>query len=47
MPCSSQMMKYTGYLHVIALVVTVIGTYLQIDSVQKGEVASIALSLFL
>ena len=47
MYCSKQLMKNTGYLHIIAIIVAVIGTFKQIDSVKKGEVASIALSLSL
>lgn len=47
MVCSSSMMKYTGYLHVLALIVAAVGTYKQIESVQKGEPVSIALSLSL
>ena len=47
MGCSKQLMKYTGYLHIVALVVAIFGTVKQIESVQKGETASIALSLSL
>ena len=47
MVCSARVMKYTGYLHVLALIVASIGTYKQIESVQKGEPVSIALSLSL
>ena len=37
MKCSQSLMKYTGYLHIIALVVAIYGTYYQIDSVKRGE----------
>ena len=40
MKCSPAMMKYTGYLHIIALVVAIYGTYHQIDSVKSGKVYS-------
>ena len=33
MKCSDSMMKYTGYLHILALAVAIYGTYTQIDSV--------------
>ena len=47
MTCSKNTIKYTGYLHIFALMFAMIGTYKQIESVQKGESASIALSLSL
>ena len=47
MVCSKKIMNITGYLHIIAILVAIIGTFKQIDSVKKGEVASIALSLSL
>jgi hypothetical protein len=47
MKCSSKFMKYSGYLHGIALLVAMIGTYKQIISVKNDEPASIALSLSL
>ena len=37
MKCSSNMMKYTGYLHILALVVAIAGTYYQVDAVQTGK----------
>ena len=37
MKCSDSMMKYTGYLHILALMVAIYGTYSQIDSVKNGE----------
>ena len=47
MGCSLRMMKLTGSLHVIALMVTMFGTYKQIESINAGEPASLALSLSL
>ena len=40
MKCSPALMKYTGYLHIIALVVAIYGTYHQIESVKSGEAYS-------
>ena len=37
MKCSPAMMKYTGYLHILALIVAMAGTYYQVDSVQNGK----------
>ena len=37
MKCSDSMMKYTGYLHILALIVAIYGTYSQIDAVKSGE----------
>ena len=37
MKCNDTMMKYTGYLHILALMVAIYGTYSQIDSVKNGE----------
>ena len=45
--CSSKMMKYTGYLHIIALFVAIYGTMKQIQSVRNNQPASIWLSLSL
>ena len=47
MVCSKKIMNITGYLHIIAILVAIIGTFKQIDSVKNGEVTSIALSLSL
>jgi len=47
MKCSAAMMKYTGYLHIIALVIAIYGTMKQIDAVKNNEPYSIALSLSL
>jgi len=41
------MMKYTGYLHIVALVVALYGTYAQIDAVKTGKPFSMALALSL
>ena len=40
MKCSPAMMKYTGYLHILALDVAIYGTYHQIDSVKSGKAYS-------
>ena len=45
MKCSDSMMKYTGYLHILALAVAIYGTYTQIDSVKSGQAYSPALAL--
>ena len=47
MKCSKAMMKYTGYLHIIALVVAIYGTMHQIDAVKNDKPYSVALSLSL
>jgi len=47
MKCSKTMMKYTGYLHIVALMVAIYGTYQQIDAVKTGKPFSMALSLAL
>ena len=36
MKCGDSMMKYTGYLHILALIVAIYGTYSQIDAVKSG-----------
>tara|TARA_Y100000748_G_scaffold2241_1_gene1958 strand:- start:1272 stop:1559 length:288 start_codon:yes stop_codon:yes gene_type:complete len=41
------MMEYTGYLHIVALVVALYGTYAQIDAVKTGKPFSMALALSL
>jgi hypothetical protein len=40
-------MRYTGYLHIVALVVALYGTYAQIDAVKTGKPFSMALALSL
>ena len=47
MKCSEKMMRYTGYLHVIALIVAIYGTYSQIQAVKTGKPFSIALAVSL
>lgn len=47
MKCSPAMMKYTGYLHILALVVAIYGTYYQIDSVKSGKAYSPYLAIAL
>ena len=47
MRCSNDMMKYTGYLHILALMIAIYGTYRQIDAVKGGEPFSPALSIAL
>ena len=47
MGCSKDMMKYTGYLHILALMIAIYGTYRQIDAVKGGEPFSPALSIAL
>ena len=47
MKCSAAMMRNTGYLHIIALVVAIYGTMKQIEAVHKGKPFSVALSLSL
>mgnify|MGYP004176806213 CR=1 FL=1 len=47
MKCSESMMKYTGYLHILALAVAIYGTYTQIDSVKSGKAYSPALAIAL
>ena len=47
MKCSEKMMRYTGYLHIVALVVAIYGTYAQIDAVKTGKPFSMALALSL
>ena len=47
MKCSKSMMKYTGYLHIIALVVAIYGTIHQIDAVKNDKPFSPILSLSL
>ena len=37
MKCSAAMMRNTGYLHIIALVVAIYGTVKQIDVVNSGN----------
>jgi len=45
--CSNSMMKYTGYLHFIALAVAIFGTIKQIDDVKSDKPSSVWLSLSL
>ena len=45
--CSNAMMKYTGYLHFVALAVAIWGTMKQIDDVKADKPTSIWLSLSL
>ena len=47
MKCSERMMRNTGYLHVVALVVAIYGTYAQFDAVKTGKPFSMALALSL
>ena len=47
MKCTEKMMRYTGYLHVVALVVAIYGTYAQIKAVRTGQPFSMALALSL
>lgn len=47
MKCSPAMMKYTGYLHIIALIVAIYGTSKQVEAVQSGKPFSAALALSL
>ena len=47
MKCSDSMMKYTGYLHILALAIAIYGTYTQIDSVKSGKAYSPALAIAL
>uniref|UniRef100_A0A6C0CRA4 Uncharacterized protein n=1 Tax=viral metagenome TaxID=1070528 RepID=A0A6C0CRA4_9ZZZZ len=47
MKCSPKMMRYTGYLHIIALIVAIYGTFHQIDAVKSGKPFSPALAIAL
>ena len=47
MKCSPSMMKYTGYLHILALIVAIYGTYHQVDAVQNNKPFSPALAIAL
>jgi len=47
MKCSPKMMRYTGYLHILALCVAIYGTFHQIDAVKSGKPFSPALALAL
>jgi hypothetical protein len=47
MKCSPMMMKYTGYLHILALITAIYGTSQQIDAVKTGKPYSMALSVSL
>ena len=47
MKCSPSMMKYTGYLHILALAVAIYGTYHQVDVVQNNKPFSPALAVAL
>jgi hypothetical protein len=47
MKCSNEMMNYTGYLHIIALVIAIYGTIHQIDAVEKNTPYSPYLSVAL
>ena len=47
MKCSKSVMKYTGYLHIIALVVAIYGTFHQIDAVKNDKPFSPILSVSL
>ena len=47
MKCSPKLMKYTGYLHIIALIVAIYGTFRQIDDVKAGNATSPALAVAL
>ena len=47
MKCSPSMMKYTGYLHILALAVAIYGTYHQVDAVQNNKPFSPALAIAL
>ena len=47
MKCSPSLMKYTGYLHVLALIVAIYGTIAQINDVKAGKASSPALAIAL
>ena len=47
MKCSDSMMKYTGYLHILALAVAIYGTYSQINAVKSGKAFSPTLAIAL
>jgi hypothetical protein len=47
MRCSKMMMRYTGYLHVVALFFAIYGTYAQIDAVRHGKPFSAILAVSL
>ena len=47
MKCSDPIMKYTGYLHILALIVAIYGTFHQIDAVKNDKPFSPILSLSL
>ena len=47
MKCSPKMMRYTGYLHILALCVAIYGTFHQIDAVTSGKPFSPALAVAL
>jgi uncharacterized membrane protein YebE (DUF533 family) len=47
MKCSPKLMKYTGYLHIIALIVAIYVTFRQIDDVKAGNATSPALAIAL
>ena len=47
MQCSNEIMNYTGYLHIIALVIAIYGTIHQIDAVEKNTPYSPYLSVAL
>ena len=45
--CNNTIFKLSGKLHILSLIIAVLGTYKQIDSIQKNEPHSIWLSLTL
>jgi hypothetical protein len=45
--CSNDIMRRTGYLHILSLIITAIGSFLQIKSLINNEPTSIYLSLSL
>ena len=47
MKCSPKTMQYTGYLHILALIVAIYGTFHQIDAVKSGKPFSPALAVAL
>lgn len=45
--CSPTMMKNTGHLHILALIVAIYGTSMQIDDVKQGKGTSAKLAIAL
>lgn len=47
MRCSDSMMKYTGYLHILSIIIAIFGTSKQVDAIKSGDSHSLWLTMSL